>query len=268
MERIPEPHLVMDSPEAVEAWDKGSEHGGPLVPLYHFNVLAISRMLPQNCCVVDLACGSGRFLVHLASGRPDLRCIGIELSPGMLELAERNVRAAGMQDRVNFHRGDVRDLCSLVNGHVDLLSCVLSLHHLPTEEDLLDTLREIRALRERTGCGVWLFDLVRPMSNHLVEQIPVSYECVSGSKLSSAFKTDWMHSLRAGWRFRELSNSILTAGLKLASSEANMSQVHWVRPNSVEDHTEIPKWTGVALKSLDENRFLRICKAFQTLSCF
>ena len=95
LERIPEPHLVMDLPEAVEAWDKGSEHGGPLVPLYHFNVLAMSRLLPQNGRVVDLACGSGRFLVRLTTGRLDIECIGIELSPGMLELAERNVRAAG-----------------------------------------------------------------------------------------------------------------------------------------------------------------------------
>src|SRR5262245_37222125 len=118
LERIPEPHLVMDLPEAVEAWDKGSDHGGPLVPLYHFNVLAISRMLPPNSCVVDLACGSGRFLVHLATGRPDIKCIGIELSPGMLELAERNVRGAGVQNRVNFLQADVRELCSLVNGHV------------------------------------------------------------------------------------------------------------------------------------------------------
>jgi len=88
LERVPEPHLVMDLPEAVEAWDKGSEHGGPLVPLYHFNVLAMSRLLPQNGFVVDLACGSGRFLVRLATGRPDIACIGIELSAGMFELAE------------------------------------------------------------------------------------------------------------------------------------------------------------------------------------
>ena len=120
----------------------------------------------------------------------------------------------------------------------------------------------------RTGCGVWLFDLVRPMSNRLVEQIPISYECVSGVQLSSPFKTDWMHSLRAGWLFEELSNSVLTTGLKLASSEADMSQVHWVPPNSVADHTSIPKWTGGALKSADENRFLRICRAFKTVSCF
>src|SRR5262245_30220894 len=119
MERIPEPHLVMDLPESVEAWDKGSEQGGPLVPLYHFNMMAVSRMLPRDGRTVDLACGSGRFLVHLASGRPDIKCLGIELSAPMLEQAERNVRAAGLQDQISFVQGDVRKLSSLITGRVD-----------------------------------------------------------------------------------------------------------------------------------------------------
>ena len=267
MERIPEPHLVMESPEAVEAWDKGSEQGGPLVPLYHFNMLAVSRMLPKNSCVVDLACGSGRFLVHLASGRPDLKCVGIELSTGMLAQAERNVQAVGIHDRVTFRQGDIRKLSSLITEHVDLVSCVLSLHHLPTEADLLETGRAIHAVRERTGCGIWLFDLVRPMSDHLIERIPLTYECVSGVKLSPAFKQDWMHSLRAGWRFEELSNSILAAGLRLAGCEADMSQLHWATPNSIDHQTEIPKWNGTPLTSVDNRRFLRFCDGFRTVPC-
>jgi SAM-dependent methyltransferase len=268
MERIPEPHLIMDSAQAIDAWDKGSDQGGPLVPLYHFNMLAVSRMLPKNGYVVDLACGSGRFLVHLSSGRPDLKCLGVELSAGMLAQAERNVRAAGMQQRVSFRQGDIRKLSSLITEHVDLVTCVLSLHHLPTEADLLETGRAIQSLRERTGCGVWLFDLVRPASDRLIEWIPLTYECVSGVKLSPAFKEDWMHSLRAGWRVEELTNTIRAAGLKLASSEADMSQVHWVTPTSVNERREIPKWDGTPLTVADNSRFLRICNAFGTVQCF
>src|SRR4051794_37606432 len=97
-ERTPEPTSEMDSEESVRSFDR--EGAASLVPIYHFNALAISALAPECCHVLDLGSGSGRFLTYLAACRPDLIITGIEFAPNMARLGNESLAAAGLNQRV------------------------------------------------------------------------------------------------------------------------------------------------------------------------
>ena len=65
-------------------------------------------LLPApGALVLDLACGAGRIGIGLAQG--GVRVDGLELSPSMLALVERNLAAhpQAVRERLSFHQGDM-----------------------------------------------------------------------------------------------------------------------------------------------------------------
>lgn len=71
-----------------------------------------TRGLSAGDCL-DLACGTGRHLEHLAGS---FRCQGLDLEPGLLEHAARRVPGA------TFHAADMLDF-SLPGQQFDLITC-------------------------------------------------------------------------------------------------------------------------------------------------
>jgi arsenite methyltransferase len=95
--RDPEP-MVMDDPRGVAEYDQA---GATLqIPIHQFNARAISWLLPGGGTLIDLGCGSGRLLAHLAHGRPDARIVGLDLSEPMLEAGRRLHDQEGLAERV------------------------------------------------------------------------------------------------------------------------------------------------------------------------
>ena len=62
--------------------------------------------LPQGASVCELGAGSGAISLALASERPDLAVVGIELSPAALKWAESNLKTLGLPN-VTFLQGDL-----------------------------------------------------------------------------------------------------------------------------------------------------------------
>lgn len=62
--------------------------------------------------ILDAGCGTGILLAALADGRPDAQLTGVDLSAGMLEIARRNLLAAGTA---------TADRCTLVQASLDHL---------------------------------------------------------------------------------------------------------------------------------------------------
>ncbi|MEM6470812.1 MAG: class I SAM-dependent methyltransferase [Planctomycetota bacterium] len=242
LQRVAEDELVMESADSVNGFDRAGNPGEPLFPIYHFNATALSQILPRNATVLDLFCGSAQFLSYLLLGRPDLRAVGMDLSRNMLELAKINLARLDLSDRVQLVHGDAAAADTAVGERVDAVSCLSALHHCPTIGDLISVLEAVKRLRESHGCGVWLFDLVRPEKEDLLELIPRIHEISAGKSLDAAFKSDWMTSLRAGWTCEEMQQASVEAGLSLESTTANHSQLHWAPPKAAVQ--VIQTWTG------------------------
>ena len=61
---------------------------------------------PEGATVCDVAGGAGTLLAALLSDRSDLRGVLFE-ARGVLEEADRHLRAAGVRDRVELREGDI-----------------------------------------------------------------------------------------------------------------------------------------------------------------
>ena len=218
LQRRPEEHLVMDAPEQADAWHAQGADDGPILPVYHLNALACSRLTPFGGTVVDLGCGSGRFAAYLARRRPDLRIVGLDLSAPMVDIGNTALRQAGLADRVELLQGDMTAFAGQLPEETALINCLFAIHHLPGLEQVGRCLAEIRDASERTGCGFWVLDLVRPRH----ASTAVDYPRVFTPDAPEVFRTDSTNSLIAAYSHGELAGAVERtfprAGVRFARS--------------------------------------------------
>lgn len=230
--RVPEPDEAMDADEQVNVWHALGAEGGTIEPVYHFAARAVSRICPQNGLVLDLGCGSGRFLAHLAELRPDIRAMGFDLSPHMVDIGNRNLKAKGLASRVTLQEGDMTRFSHLVPAETDVITSVFALHHLPSLVDLQTALGEINTARNKTGAGVWLFDLNRPRQDRTARLYPF----VFSPDTPEVFQRDSINSVRAAYSFEEMSGAGKEKlGPTLQSHLARwmpLYQTHWLAPRA------------------------------------
>ena len=77
--------------------------------------------------ILDVGCGPGDLATMLAERLPDARIVGLDLSPGMVELAKRLETVDG---RIRFEVGDAAGL-PFDAASFDIVVSTLSLHHWP-----------------------------------------------------------------------------------------------------------------------------------------
>jgi S-adenosylmethionine-diacylgycerolhomoserine-N-methlytransferase len=98
--------------------------------------------VPHEGSVLELGCGTGRNLVHVARRYPAAHCYGLDLSGEMLKTAQANVERAGMLDRINLAYGDATDFdAGLLFGvrRFDRVFVSYSLSMIPGWERVIDT---------------------------------------------------------------------------------------------------------------------------------
>ena len=66
--------------------------------------------LGPGSLVLDLATGTGDLAIVIAREHPEARVIGVDPSSRMLEVAERKVREAGLEGRIELRQGDAQAL--------------------------------------------------------------------------------------------------------------------------------------------------------------
>ena len=203
--RVPEP-MVMDDPIAVEAFHSADPIAQ--LPIYRFNALAMSSLLPEGGVVLDLGSGSGRLLAHLAEARSDIRAVGTDLADAMLAAGSEWLHEAGLADRVDLRKADITELEPGLGSNVDLVSTVWALHHLPSEPHLRRCLAEMARIRKATGCAVWVFDFARLHRD-------ATFPAVAGlsRRTPDRLREDGIASERAAWLRRDLRDALDDAGL-------------------------------------------------------
>ena len=116
--------------------------------------------------VLELGCGTGRVLVPLAEA--GFTVTGVDLSGGMLALAEGAVARAGVAGRATLVRDDIRTLARLGEARFALtFSAINSFLHLETRADQLAALGAAR--RHLVPGGLLILDLFPPHPAVLLE---------------------------------------------------------------------------------------------------
>jgi arsenite methyltransferase len=196
--RVPEPALAMDDPAQVEAFWACGKEDGVLAALYFFHAVQSSVVIRPGDRVLDLACGPANQLAQIARLNPQAQFVGVDIAPSMLALAQQNLSRQNLS-QVSLRQADITHLQDFDDASFDAVTCTLSLHHLPDEAALRQTMRELQRVL-KPGGGVYLADfgrLKRVASQHYfahdraTEQTPL-------------FTEDYLHSLRAAFSLREL----------------------------------------------------------------
>lgn len=114
----------------------------------------VATAAPHGGIVLDGGCGTGQLAVHIAHRRPDLYVYGVDLSSGMIEVAERWAKQGGVADRVQFAVADLEAL-PLREACVDLVVSTASLHHWTDPRAVVASLNRVLRPRGR----ILLYDL-------------------------------------------------------------------------------------------------------------
>lgn len=232
--RQPEPDLVMDDEENVKSFHlQGDRDKGPLIPIYHFNALGTSRLVPENGTVLDLGSGSGQYLIHLVQLRKDIQIIGLELSQEMIRLGNETIRRAGLEKRVKLIKGDMTCFNSSAFNNIDMISSIFSLHHLPRMHDLNSCMRQLLEFYEKFNCSIWLFDHNRPKLKTTALKFPEIFTPDSPDN----FKKDSSNSLIASFSFDELQtilDTLFSTNVHhFCSKILNLYQIHFIESEKI-----------------------------------
>ena len=126
-----------------------------------FYVSEARRVAPP---VVELGVGTGRIAVPIAA--EGIRVIGVDSSPGMLEVCREQAEAAGVADLVDLRIGDLR--APPVAERVELAVCPFrSFLHLHTDEERVAALDAARELL--VDGGRLIFDVFAPGDDDIAE---------------------------------------------------------------------------------------------------
>lgn len=104
-----------------------------------FLVPALAALLPRDSSVVDLGCGTGELLHHLAPAIDLGRLIGVDREPSMLEIAKRRLEA---YPHVQILEAALERV-PLPDASTGLATLILVLHHLPDPDAVLAEARRI-----------------------------------------------------------------------------------------------------------------------------
>jgi len=105
-----------------------------------------ARIAP-GMTVLDLGCGTGTLALLVKRAHPDVRVIGLDVDPKVLEISRGKIAAAGAD--VELRLGTI-DETGLEPGSLDRVLTTLVLHHMTTDEKL-GALRAVKRALKADG---------------------------------------------------------------------------------------------------------------------
>jgi SAM-dependent methyltransferase len=204
--RVPERAALMNAPEQIDAFDLSGHGEGILIHLYALNAIYAQPLIRPGDTVLDLACGPANQLAYFARLNPLSHFIGLDAAPGMLAIASQELEQAGIAN-VDLQQGDISRLDDFATASIDCVTCTMSLHHLPDQAALSQTMREIGRVLKPDG-AVFLVDFGR-----LKRRATLSYFAADRHELQSErFTRDFLDSMRAAFSIDELRVALAQLG--------------------------------------------------------
>jgi ubiquinone/menaquinone biosynthesis C-methylase UbiE len=207
--RRPEPDQVTAAADNVVQYDKVMST--KLVLAYAVGLEFVYRALPtvKGDSAVDLACGPGHYTLCLCRYLGVQKITGIDLSPGMVEVANKNAEAQGLGRSADFRVGDVTHLDDLPAGKVGLASFTGAAHHMPSLEIVRAILREMDRITRPDGL-IMVMDLARLRTAKLTARyVQILGQDYIERGLPNFFE-DFRNSMYAAWTPSELFSTIPT----------------------------------------------------------
>lgn len=117
--------------------------------------------------VLDVGCGGG--LLSEALARAGARVTGIDLAPGMIEIAR--LHAAEQQLDIDYRVRDAQTLAQEAEGGFDVVTCMEMLEHVPDPADMVATLARLT----RPGGSLFVSTINRNLRSFLLAIVGAEY---------------------------------------------------------------------------------------------
>ncbi|MBI2388528.1 MAG: class I SAM-dependent methyltransferase [Deltaproteobacteria bacterium] len=175
------------------------------------------RLGPEPRRVVDVGTGTARIPLVLCELHPRCTVVATDLAEHMLALAERNVRAAAMSDRISLVRGDAKG-SALPRRAFDVVMSNSIVHHIPDPRALFEELFGLVA----PGGLLFVRDLERPRDEETMAKLVATYAASDTPRQRALFAD----SLRAAFTLEEAQALVAGFGAP-ASAVTRTSDRHW-----------------------------------------
>jgi len=129
-----------------------SEQHGHAQRLLEYRLALVRNLArPQSTDVIlDLGCGTGHHL--LALGTEVTRGIGIDISPGMIDLARVGLRSSPCRAKLAFEVDDAEELKKIADQSIDLAICIGAFEHMLDKRAVLASIHRVLKFGGRFFC--------------------------------------------------------------------------------------------------------------------
>lgn len=119
---------------------------------------AAMQLVPRPTRALDLGCGIGSVLLHMAWCAPEATLVGVEAQAVSFALLRRNVAHNGVAARVTVHHGDLRDddVIARLGGGFDLVTGTPPYFPPNTAVDAMDAQRAYARVEYRGGVEAYV----------------------------------------------------------------------------------------------------------------
>lgn len=140
-------------------------------------IIDIHKEVAQEVCskisfgkILDIGTGPGYVPFEIAKRSPKLEIIGIDLSSGMIRIADKNAKDLGFSSRVKFQLANAASL-PFEEGYFDFAISTLSLHHWSSPKECIN---EIYRVLKKNG-QAYIYDLQRDTTKEVNRQVRQKY---------------------------------------------------------------------------------------------
>lgn len=209
--RVLEPE-VMDTPDDARDYDAMDHRAVNTAFVDDFLATGIGSGL-----ILDLGTGTALIPIALCQRAPHIRVLAVDLASEMLRLCEENVRRAGLTNRIELQRIDVKHL-PYVGGFFQGVMSNSIVHHIPDPSSLFG---EILRVTEPEG-EVFVRDLLRPPDQATLDRLVGQYAGDANDNQRKLFAD----SLHAALTLDEIRLLVMKAGGR-PNSVQQTSDRHW-----------------------------------------
>lgn len=166
-------------------------------------VRSLARPRPTDV-LLDLGCGNGHHLCALA---PEVaRGIGIDVSPGMIELARARLRSSPAKTNLTFEVDDAEELKGIADQSIDLAICIGAFEHMLDKPAVLASIYRVLKFGGRFFCltpradYVW-YQTIAPLSGFATKHLSSDRMLTKGEFLDLLDGARFRCSRFAPWTF-------------------------------------------------------------------